>query len=217
MAERYANLPSSVWRDFQGIPDQCKLLLVYLASSPHSSILNADKHPLGYIAVDLQWEVEEIEKLLLYLEENRWIAWDPVTDEVAILYKPLRNSIAGPKQITAAERVAKSIQSKKIAEAVLDILRGTLSDTLLHTLSDTASIPYQYPPVPDPEPASDAEPETAFEPGNASGEAVGSTEEIISKPLDAETGDDIPDKGDGVVLHEETGELYCKKTGTFLF
>ena len=214
MAERYANLPSSVWRDLRGIPDKCKLLLIYLAASPHSSILNADKHPLGYIAVDLQWEVEEIEKLLLYLVENNWIAWDPETEEIAILYRPLRNSIAGPKQITAAEKVAKSIQSKKIAEAVLDILPDTLSYTLLHTLSDTASIPYRYPPVPVPEPAS--EPESAADNDNASGvgcEAVESIKEINSKPLGE---DDIPDRGD-VALHPETGELYNRKTGDILF
>ncbi len=149
MAARYASVYSSVWSDLAGLSDKCKLLLLYLASSPHSTILNADRQPVGYIIEDLEWTQEEIEETLNLLEEKGWIAWDPVTSEVAILYVPLRNLIRSITQVKAAKKIATGIKSEKIAETVHQILLKTLSVTdesteaLLNTLYDRASIPYQ--------------------------------------------------------------------------
>jgi len=149
MAERYASVYSSVWGDIAGLSDKCKLLLLYLASSPHSTILNADRQPVGYIIEDLEWTQEEIEENLNLLEKKGWIAWDPVTSEVAILYVPLRNLIMSITQVKAAKKIATGIRSKEIAETVHQILLKTLSVTdesteaLLNTLYDRASIPYQ--------------------------------------------------------------------------
>ncbi len=149
MAERYASVYSSVWDDMAGLLDKCKLLLLYLASSPHSTILNADRQPVGYIIEDLEWTQEEIEETLNLLEKKGWIAWDPVTSEVAILYVRLRNLIMSITQVKAAKKIATGIKSEKIAETVHQILVKTLSVTdesteaLLNTLYDRASIPYQ--------------------------------------------------------------------------
>jgi len=148
--ERYASLPSTAWGDMQKLPDRGKLLLVYLASSPHSSILNADRQPLGYITVDLEWTREEVREHLELLDGEGWISWDPETSEVAILYAPLRNHLGNSKQVKAAIKAADCLKSKKVAAAVYDTLLHTLSNmdeesvnTLLHTLCDRASIPYR--------------------------------------------------------------------------
>ena len=149
MAERYASVYSSVWPDMAGLSDTCKLLLLYLASSPHSTILNADRQPVGYIIEDLGWIQAEIEEHLNLLDKKGWIAWDPSTSEVAILYTRLRNLLKSPTQIAGATKAAAGIRSKKIAENVHHTLLKTLSVTdesakaLLNTLYDRASIPYQ--------------------------------------------------------------------------
>lgn len=88
MARTYAKLSTSLWgsRKYRKLATvQPKFMYVYLHSSPHVNSIGCYRLPIGYIAADLGWSIEQINEALLELAAVELIEWNQDEQIVRII------------------------------------------------------------------------------------------------------------------------------------
>lgn len=97
----YGVIQTKLWTNagVQKISDQAKLLACYLLSSSHTNMLGCFRIPVGYIAEDLQWNNETVNKAFDELYQINYLTYDVTSGWVFIhnflKYNPIENPNQG--------------------------------------------------------------------------------------------------------------------------
>lgn len=148
---RYVNIATRIWHDekFRELPDDAKMLFVYLLTCPHGNMCGLFYLPALYACHDLGWTEERYMATIGLLREQ------VCTDEDVVLIKNFvrYNPIKGSKQAIGAARRLQEVPETSLIVHFLEILKeNTLPDDYI-TFTDTLSIPYltseNTPSIPD--------------------------------------------------------------------
>ena len=137
---RYVNIATRIWHDekFRELPDDAKMLFIYLLTCPHGNMCGLFYLPALYACHDLGWTEERYAATLGLLQEQ------VCTDEDVVLIKNFvrYNPIKGSKQAIGAARRLQEVPETSLMVHFLEILKeNTLPDDYI-TFTDTLSIPY---------------------------------------------------------------------------
>lgn len=140
---RYVNIATRIWHDekFRELPDDAKMLFVYLLTCPHGNMCGLFYLPALYACHDLGWTEERYMATIGLLREQ------VCTDEDVVLIKNFvrYNPIKGPKQAIGAARRLQEVPETVLIGPFLEILKeNTLPDDYV-AFTDTLSIPYFAP------------------------------------------------------------------------
>lgn len=137
---RYVNIATRIWHDekFRELPDDAKMLFIYLLTCPHGNMCGLFYLPALYACHDLGWTEERYMATIGLLQEQ------VCTDEDVVLIKNFvrYNPIKGSKQAIGAARRLQEVPETSLMVHFLEILKeNTLPDDYI-TFTDTLSIPY---------------------------------------------------------------------------
>lgn len=168
MARKYGKIEAGFWQShkIRGLPDQSKLLLIYLFSCQHGNSIGCFVLPIGYIESDLGWSRKQVLEHLSILVSKRLIERCETTFLTWIRGWWGHNSIDNGKMAHAVNETIRSLPHStsvfrnfikdlalyiaKSGKRYLDSL-DTSSDTGIETGTDTIE------PEPEPEPEPERE------------------------------------------------------------
>lgn len=110
----YGSIQTCFWENpsAQKLSDQGKLLVTYLLTGPHTSMLGCFRLPVGYITVDLNWDIEKVNKSFQELTEMNFIARDEISGWLIIHDFLKWNPIQGPKQAKGIQKLFDNVPSQ---------------------------------------------------------------------------------------------------------
>ncbi len=162
----YGKIYTSLWRSkkFRGLPnDDCRLLYLYLHTSPHTNMLGCFVLEEGYAIADLGWTVKRYRDCIDTLCKAYLIGFDSGESLVRIVDFIAHDPFMNPKHAMAAVKTAEKLPNcEEKQRLIADLASAKYVDTA--ALPDTVSIPYPIPyryqePEPEPEPEPEQEPE----------------------------------------------------------
>lgn len=137
---RYVNIATRIWHDekFRELPDDAKMLFIYLLTCPHGNMCGLFYLPALYACHDLGWTEERYAATLGLLQEQ------VCTDEDVVLIKNFvrYNPIKGSKQAIGAARRLQEVPETSLIVHFLEILKENTQPDDYITFTDTLSIPY---------------------------------------------------------------------------
>ncbi|MCD6039985.1 MAG: hypothetical protein K0S27_1385 [Gammaproteobacteria bacterium] len=103
----YGAIQTSFWGNVeaQQLSDQAKLLIAYLLTGPHTTMLGCFRLPKGYIESDLQWERDKSESALSELSRNNFVSYDDSSGWLLIQNFLRFNPICNPRQGVCIQRL----------------------------------------------------------------------------------------------------------------
>ncbi|QBX33912.1 hypothetical protein E4191_03665 [Paracoccus liaowanqingii] len=166
MMRDYAKISCTLWgsRKFRSLPDDAKLLYLYLHTCQHVNSVGCYVLPEGYATADLEWNVEQVRNGIEMLLKADLIAFDRTENLVRIVDFLKYDPFANPKHAAGAVKIAMKLPDCPERRRLLEeISRQTHAQPVLKQYGiDTVSIPYRYPePEPKPEPKTKPEPKPA--------------------------------------------------------
>ncbi|MBW2032801.1 MAG: hypothetical protein JRI94_04290 [Deltaproteobacteria bacterium] len=161
----YGQIQLRFWSnpDIQGLADQAKLLALYFLSGPHSNSLGCFRCPPGYIAEDLHWDLDIVQKHLDALRGIGFLEYDESLGWVFIpkflKWNPPQNCNVGKGMSKLAENIpGNTTFYKSLIKAVKEYGLSRLNDDLINrmetvyqTVSKRFTKPYRT-NEPEPEP-----------------------------------------------------------------
>ena len=155
---RYIRVASKFWQDekVKALSDDARLLYLYVLTSPHSNMAGYYVLPKPYVAYDLNWSPERLDKAFTKLLDNRLILYCEQSDVILIpnflKYNPIQNknqAIGANRRIlelpqnglidefiTVTKRFAKGLD-KEICQGLAKGFGNTESDTETDTESES--------------------------------------------------------------------------------
>ncbi len=121
---RYIRIATKFWQDEKArrLSDDAKLLYLYVLTSPHSNMAGYYVLPKPYVAYDLQWLPERLDKAFAELLHQGVIKYCETSDVVLIpnffKYNPIQNK---NQAIGAARRVAE-LPTNTLTKDFLEVL-----------------------------------------------------------------------------------------------
>ena len=142
---RYTTVESIIWHDekFRSLPEDARMLFLYLLTSPHSNMLGIFYLPKLYACSDLQWEPERYQRGIDTLCDTLLIEVDK--DIVWIKNYLKHNPIKGPKQITGAANRLMTLPDTKLIGPFMKNLEKHLLEDDLKLFKELYTKPYEYP------------------------------------------------------------------------
>jgi len=142
---RYTTVESIIWHDekFRSLPEDARMLFLYLLTSPHSNMLGIFYLPKLYACSDLQWEPERYQRGIDTLCDTLLIEVDK--DIVWIKNYLKHNLIKGPKQITGAVNRLMTLPDTKLIGPFMKNLEKHLLEDDLRLFKKLYTKPYEYP------------------------------------------------------------------------
>lgn len=125
----YGAIQTKFWThpEVINLSDQAKLLASYLLSSSHTNMLGCFRIPIGYISIDLRWDVETTTKALNDLTSIQFLTYDTSNNWVFInhflKYQPIENPNQGRNIVKLFNEVPKNF--KCISELANQLLQQT--------------------------------------------------------------------------------------------
>ena len=157
---RYVRVANKIWQDekIKNLSDDAKLLYLYVLTSPHSNMAGYYVLPKPYVAYDLNWLPERLDKAFAELLRTGLIKYCEQSDVILIpnflKYNPIQNknqAIGANRRIlelpqnglidefiTVAKRFAKGLD-KEICQGLAKGFGNTESDTESDTDTESAS------------------------------------------------------------------------------
>lgn len=117
----YGKVSCLIWRnfDFRAMSEDARWLALYILTCPHANMLGCFCLPNSYIADDLQWSVQKVQKAIEELQSNKFLTVDRPSGWM-IVHKFLKwNALANPNQGTAAGKTFRSIPDKLAIKGML--------------------------------------------------------------------------------------------------
>jgi len=121
----YTGIYDSFWTDrkVEDLPDEAKLLFLYLITCPHRNIIGFYRLPKKYIAADLGWSVERVSKVLGTLCEAGFIGYDEAVS-IVLVRKFLRyNAIENPNMQKAAVKKINELEDNCLFDDFLTFIQ----------------------------------------------------------------------------------------------
>ena len=142
---RYTTVESIIWHDekFRSLPEDARMLFLYLLTSPHSNMLGIFYLPKLYACSDLQWDPERYQRGIdtlchtLLIEVDKDIVW--VKNYLKY------NQIRGPRQVTGAVNRLMSLPDTKLIGPFMKNLEKHLLEDDLKLFKELYTKPYEYP------------------------------------------------------------------------
>lgn len=142
---RYTTVESIIWHDekFRSLPEDARMLFLYLLTSPHSNMLGIFYLPKLYACSDLQWDPERYQRGIdtlchtLLIEVDKDIIW------VKNYLK--HNQIRGPRQVKGAVTRLMSLPDTKLIGPFMKNLEKHLQEDDLKLFKKLYTKPYEYP------------------------------------------------------------------------
>ena len=147
---RYIRIATKFWQDEKArrLSDDAKLLYLYVLTSPHSNMAGYYVLPKPYVAYDLQWLPERLDKALAELLRTGLIKYCEQSDVVFIpnffKYNPIQNrnqAVGVAKRVS--ELPANTLQKdflaavKRFAQPFLELFAERLAEWFGNTETDT--------------------------------------------------------------------------------
>jgi len=100
----YSKIEEAFWIDIKvkALSTDGQFLFLYLLTSHHKNMIGYYVMPKLYVAADLNWEIERVDKGFAELLQNGFVTYDNKTQVVFINNFLKFNSIDNPNQITGA-------------------------------------------------------------------------------------------------------------------
>ena len=154
----YGKVQLAFWSDakMQSVSERARLLALYLLACPHGNGLGCFRLPVGYVAVDMQWSHEDVERVLAELESIRFVVRS--ADWVLMPNFTRHNPIENSNQAIAFAPILDMVPACSLREALLDCLvpfaarfektrvyrelktrAETVADTVTHTVTHTVT------------------------------------------------------------------------------
>jgi hypothetical protein len=139
---RYQKIFVQIWNDekFIKLSEPSKVFFLYLLTSPHSNLIGAFVLKRGYVAEDLIWSIQKVDKAIKELEKSGLLVFDKTVSVIVICnylkYNPLQN----PNQYTGAMDIFRTLPK---TETLLNIFNT------LETLSKRFNKPFETALKPD--------------------------------------------------------------------
>jgi hypothetical protein len=169
----YTGIYDSFWTDrkVEDLPDEAKLLFLYLITCPHRNIIGFYRLPKKYIAADLGWSVERVSKVLETLCEAGLIGYDEAVSIVLVRKFLRHNTIENPNMQKAAVKKINELEDNclfedfltfvQTLEKPLERVEETVKKRLHKELHKELRKEYRNTePEPEPEPEPEEEPES---------------------------------------------------------
>lgn len=143
----YGTIYSAFWNNetMSCLPDDAKLLALFLLTSDHGNLIGCFRLPLGYIAEDLRWTKERVTNALANLQEEKFLIYDHKLSWLIICNYLKWNPIANPNQGRSVENIFLQVPNSSIFYQTLiaSVLAQTkhLSDEFINRL-ETLSKPF---------------------------------------------------------------------------
>lgn len=159
---RYVNIATRIWHDekFRELPDDAKVLFIYLLTSPHGNMCGLFYLPPLYACHDLKWTERRYRAAIEQLKGRVCIDGDIILIKNFLRYNPIK----GPKQAIGAANRLKEVPDTPLIGYFLKILEQNTDPNDYEKFIDTYGIPHQYPidtpPIPDTDTDTDTETET---------------------------------------------------------
>lgn len=131
---RYVRVANKIWQDekIKNLSDDAKLLYLYVLTSPHSNMAGYYVLPKPYVAYDLNWLPERLDKAFGELLRNGLIKYCEQSDVVLIpnflKYNPMQNK----NQAIGAARRVRELPSNTLAKDFLTVLKRFAEPFLEH-------------------------------------------------------------------------------------
>lgn len=142
---RYGAVHTRIWQspDFRALPEDAKMLFLYLLTSPHANLTGLYLLPKAYAQDDMGWEAATLERAMRVLIERDMVRYDDGARVVWVVkylkYNPIRNQ----KQAIGAANAVKTLPKIPL---VCDFVRAAIAyspDYASHF--DSLSIAYGCP------------------------------------------------------------------------
>jgi len=146
---RYTQIHSQIWFDekIQALDDDCKLLFIYLLTSPHSNMIGYYRLPKEYTAVDLKWDIKRTIIAFEKLSAAQLIKYDNQSNVVLILNFLKYNPIQGENQAKGAVKQAQDIPKSPLLLDFFECIKKYVPDysSLFEPLLDGIRNPSEPP------------------------------------------------------------------------
>ncbi|RKL63036.1 hypothetical protein DXT63_08555 [Thermoanaerobacteraceae bacterium SP2] len=149
---RYTQIHTQIWFDekIQTLDDDCKLLFIYLLTSPHSNMIGYYRLPKEYTAVDLKWDIKRTTIAFEKLSAAQLIKYDNQSNVILILNFLKYNPIQGENQAKGAVKQAQDIPKSPLLMDFLECIEKYVPDyyNLFEPLLDGIRTPFEAPSNP---------------------------------------------------------------------
>jgi len=159
------NIATRIWHDekFRDLPDDAKMLFVYLLTCPHGNMCGLFYLPSLYACHDLGWPEERYAAAIEHLRGHVCIEEDVILIKNFLRYNPIK----GPKQAIGAARRLQEVPETSLINPFLELLEKNTLPVDYNTFTNTLSIPYlrseNTPSIPETESDTDTESVTEAE------------------------------------------------------
>lgn len=122
---RYIRIASKVWQDdkFRTISDEAKLLYLYILTSQHSNMIGYYLLPKPYVAYDLKWLPEQLDKRFTELLQIGLVKYCDKGDVVLIPNFLKYNTIQNPNQAKGAVNRLKEVPQNTLVDEFLTCIK----------------------------------------------------------------------------------------------
>lgn len=122
---RYIRIASKVWQDdkFRTISDEAKLLYLYILTSQHSNMIGYYLLPKPYVAYDLKWLPEQLNKRFTELLQIGLVKYCDKGDVVLIPNFLKYNTIQNPNQAKGAVNRLKEVPQNTLVDEFLACIK----------------------------------------------------------------------------------------------
>jgi DnaD/phage-associated family protein len=122
---RYIRIASKIWQDdkFRAISDEAKLLFLYILTSQHSNMIGYYLLPKPYVAYDLKWLPEQLDKRFSELLQIGLIKYCDKGDVVLIPNFLKYNTIQNPNQAKGAVNRLKEVPQNTLVDEFLACIK----------------------------------------------------------------------------------------------
>lgn len=122
---RYIRIASKVWQDdkFRTISDEAKLLYLYILTSQHSNMIGYYLLPKPYVAYDLKWLPEQLDKRFTELLQIGLVKYCDKGDVVLIPNFLKYNTIQNPNQAKGAVNRLKEVPQNTLVDEFLACIK----------------------------------------------------------------------------------------------
>ena len=113
---RYQKIYVQIWNDekFIQLSEPSKVFFLYLLTSPHSNLIGAFVLKKGYVAEDLIWSIQKVDKALKEVEKSGLLTFDKKVS-VAVINNYLKyNPLENPNQFTGASNIFYTLPKTEI-------------------------------------------------------------------------------------------------------
>lgn len=124
----YGSIQTSFWEnsEIQSLPDQAKVLAIYLLTGPHSNMLGCLRLPDGYISEDLKWEIEISQNSFKKLSEIDFLTRDIGSSWVVIHHFLKWNPVQNPRQGIGIQKLFDAVPTQSC------VLKPLITGLLTH-------------------------------------------------------------------------------------